>query len=666
MRRVLLSLLLVGCCFGLKAQVNTDGVIRIGQNALYYEDYALAIQYFNQVIAAKPYLYTPYFYRAVAKYYLGDYQGAVNDCTASIERDPYISEVYRLRAINYIRIDNFEAASADYSTLINERQDKSRDVWYNQVLCQTQLKRLEDADALLDTMIVRWPDYARCYLLKAQIAVNRADTIVGDSLLNKALALDSSDVDAYSAKAMLCLQRQMYAEAERNYDKAVALAPKHGGLYINRALARYQQHDLRGAMDDYNAALELMPNNYLGHYNRALLRMQVGENNLAIEDFDFVLSKRADDRLALYNRAILRQQTGDYRRAITDYTTVLQDYPNFAGAYVNRAYCYKRIGDVRRSEADDRKAMDIRLNEVLRDKAYSSPLDSVTRQADEADIEDYDKLVADNEENIVPFYSSEYRGRVQNREVAVEHQPLYALTFAQADNGLYHSAALSKATFLDSLNASGLLHARLCLSPKENPMSEADYRVLQAKREEVAERLAAHFADADSTLVPAQDTKEHFVLLFIHALYTSCERDYEAAVQDLNQCIDHSANSVEAYLLRAVARVKLMEVAADAAADKRVREAAVIADLTAAIEIEPDCAYLYYNRGCVHSLAKEYAKAESDYTRALELNPSLAEAYYNRGLDRVASGDKQGGIADLSKAGELGLFTAYSLIKQLR
>ena len=54
-RIVLLPLLL---CFALqvKAQVNTDHMMRVGINALYYNDYVLAIKYFNQVIGAKPYL----------------------------------------------------------------------------------------------------------------------------------------------------------------------------------------------------------------------------------------------------------------------------------------------------------------------------------------------------------------------------------------------------------------------------------------------------------------------------------------------------------------------------------------------------------------------------------------------------------------------------------
>ena len=60
------------------AQINTDRVMTIARNALYFEDYVLSIQYFNQVINAKPYLYEPYFFRALAKLNLEDFQGA--DC----------------------------------------------------------------------------------------------------------------------------------------------------------------------------------------------------------------------------------------------------------------------------------------------------------------------------------------------------------------------------------------------------------------------------------------------------------------------------------------------------------------------------------------------------------------------------------------------------------
>ena len=88
-KRIGLFLLFQLCILSLPAQVNTDRVMAIGRNALYFEDYILSIQYFNQVIRAKPWLAEPYFYRAIAKLSLDDYKGAEEDCSLCLERNPY-------------------------------------------------------------------------------------------------------------------------------------------------------------------------------------------------------------------------------------------------------------------------------------------------------------------------------------------------------------------------------------------------------------------------------------------------------------------------------------------------------------------------------------------------------------------------------------------------
>ena len=76
MRKFVISLLLLLASVGASAQFRTDRLIDVGRSALYYEDYVLSIQYFNQAILSKPYLYEPWFFRAVAKFYLDDYVGA--------------------------------------------------------------------------------------------------------------------------------------------------------------------------------------------------------------------------------------------------------------------------------------------------------------------------------------------------------------------------------------------------------------------------------------------------------------------------------------------------------------------------------------------------------------------------------------------------------------
>ena len=66
-----------------------------------------------------------------------------------------------------------------------------------------------------------------------------------------------------------------------------------------------------------------------------------------------------------------------------------------------------------------------------------------------------------------------------------------------------------------------------------------------------------------------------------------------------------------------------------------------------------------------HASNGEYSNAIDDYTRALQIDAYLAEAYYNRGLAYVKNGKKADGIRDLSRAGELGIYDAYSVIKQI-
>ena len=115
-KKILYVLLYIGLCVPgqLLSQINTDRVMTIGKNALYFEDYVLSIQYFNQVINAKPYLAEPYFYRGLAKMNLDDYQGAEADCSEALERNPFVVNAYQVRGISRIRQSKFREAIGDY------------------------------------------------------------------------------------------------------------------------------------------------------------------------------------------------------------------------------------------------------------------------------------------------------------------------------------------------------------------------------------------------------------------------------------------------------------------------------------------------------------------------------------------------------------------------
>lgn len=78
-----------------------------------------------------------------------------------------------------------------------------------------------------------------------------------------------------------------------------------------------------------------------------------------------------------------------------------------------------------------------------------------------------------------------------------------------------------------------------------------------------------------------------------------------------------------------------------------------IADYTGAIELDPQLAEAFNNRGGIRNKRDDPDCAFSDYTRAIELNSNYSLAYFNRGLVRIRKKDHDGAIADLSRSLEL-------------
>lgn len=69
-----------------------------------------------------------------------------------------------------------------------------------------------------------------------------------------------------------------------------------------------------------------------------------------------------------------------------------------------------------------------------------------------------------------------------------------------------------------------------------------------------------------------------------------------------------------------------------------------------AIELDPQNAEAYNNRGNVYTLLENRRRALADYSKAVELDPNYAVAYYNRGLEKLFDGDTDGALTDFNTA----------------
>lgn len=400
--------------FSAYCQINTDRMMTIARNALAYDDYVLSISYFNMVINYKPYLYEPYFFRGVAKFYLDDFSGAISDCTEAIERNPYYPNSYELRGLAHINLEQYQAAAADY-TKATECQPEQRGLWHNLALCYINLDSLDRADSVANIITRRWAKFADGYCIKAQVMLEKKDTLTALEMACKAVEAEKFNIGAISLKANLLMWHEDYKNAIDNYTESLRLDPKQSGNLINRALCYYHIDKYRDAMADYDKALDIDPNNFVGHYNRGLLRANVGEDNLAIEDFNFILSVDPNDMMATFNRATLLDNTGDYKGAIRDYTTVIKEYPKFLLGYEKRAEARRKIGDMAGAMKDEEHVL---KEQIAKRYGYSTPtsrMKNKTRKKSEFNIEDYNKMVEDDKEQ-EPEYANEYRGKVQNKQ----------------------------------------------------------------------------------------------------------------------------------------------------------------------------------------------------------------------------------------------------------
>jgi len=91
-----------------------------------------------------------------------------------------------------------------------------------------------------------------------------------------------------------------------------------------------------------------------------------------------------------------------------------------------------------------------------------------------------------------------------------------------------------------------------------------------------------------------------------------------------------------------------------------------VADFTKLLEINPKNAEAYYSRGFVYGKQSNFTQAISDLTKALEIDPSLAKAYNSRAKNYYEIKDYDKAWADAHKAEELGSAVSPELLEKLK
>ena len=664
-RIVALAVFLALLCAPVKAQINTDRMMSVGRTALYFDDYVLSIQYFNQVINAKPYLYEPYFYRAVAKLSLEDYRGAEQDCNSSISRNPFVVNSYQVRGLARVYQERYEDAIEDFRTGL-KLDPGNNSLRHNLILCLLRSGKDDEAILATDTLLALSPRYAPAMAMKSDLLWEKGDSAGALEWVDKALELNKYDADMLHHRGVMQARMEHYEEAEQDLDRSIYIDPGNSGAYITRAMIRYFRDNLNGALADYDMSIMIDPANITGHYNRGNLRAQIGDDNRAIEDFDIVIDAEPDNMMAVFYRGILRDNTGDYRGAEQDITRVLEEYPQFIQGYQIRSEVREKLGNRRGAEEDAMIVMRDQNRRFNNAMGYADDSDkdddSKTRERSDKNVRNYRKIVVDeNLENSTGF-SSEYRGKVQNRNVDVQYLEPYRLTYFRDNTQAVSNVRYSK--IVDDLYGTGCFMSEILLENHDVSLDEKQIKVLFADIEQRTSALSVMTEQGDN-------------LLLARAIDFALLQDFSNAESDLENAVAMNPDNWAVWFFRAQVRMRSVQIK-KASQDLDLQQnhnnlpemgsdvgyQNVINDLNRVIDLEPSFAYAYYNRGTVYAMTNDLHAAIVDFDKAIELDETIAEAWYNRGLVLVLMNRMDDAFRDLSRAGELGIYSAYNIIKR--
>ncbi len=682
--RKLLTIIALATATLASAQLNTSRIMLIGRNALYFEDYVLSIQYFNRVINVKPYLAEPYYYRAVAKFYLDDLAGSAGDCEIAIDINPFMVSAYNLHGIIMLRQNKSTDALEDFNRGLSLEGDDIN-LLMNRGIAHINLKNYDHAIADYDAILRFDKRNVAAILYRGIAMVQAGDTLTALSEFQRATELNKYSADAYTYLGMLNYQMRRYEDALSNYNRLAELRPVDANVYINRAITRYNLDDYQGCFDDIDEALRIDNKNILAYANRGMLRAEVGDYNNAIDDFSRVLALDPSNDIALFNRANLYLEVGTLGNALSDLDIIIARHPDFGPAYHQRSVVKRKLGDNKGAEVDYMTAYTFEQERVKRglenaeraaagddNGQQNEKKKRESRSKNDKKMSKYDQLVVvadfgDNDEKLHQNNES-IRGRVQHRDVVIDLEPVFELSFFTADTVLPKAKYYERS--VEKFNASKIFDRPLIVTNRE--LNADGNQALQsfAMIKDVAERIEQ--SPNDYSLYMVRGTLQNLVM------------SYTNAINDFNVCVLKNSLDVNALFNRAATRFKMVEVQRSLDAEQALSEVSIggktsqqmqaevsiidydliMSDLQRVLEIDPEFEFAYYNMSLVQCLRKQYDAALQSLDKAIEINADFAEAYFNRGIIKIFLEQEKAGTDDLSKAGELGIVKAYNVIKR--
>ena len=614
-----------------EAQVNYKHFIVKARHDLSEGRFTDAMLMLNKAISSQPDNYEAYFLRGVAKYNLEDLSGALGDFDKTLVLHPLYIHALQYRGICNQRLNNQKEALDDFAQVISI-DPYNAEIYAARAVTYLQLGRYEDALNDNDMALSIKPNMVMAYINRG-VAKSYLDRY-GDALrdLDKALQLDIFNPDIYFKRAMVHARADSSSLALNDLNEALKLDNANPLYYYNRATTYLHLGDTLAAMDDYETVNRLDKRNALTYFNRGILYAIQKDYQNALEMFNNVTLINPKNIYGYFNRSMVYCEMKRWADAESDLNRVIQLKPDFVGAWINRAAVRYERGHDKAASIDRRHALylmtkDEKTNakskyQQYADSTYLSKI--ISFESDFVNNANMLNLPQYANTEIVPF-------------------PDFILTAMQNDEYVFIDGKKRFYIDADLVKVNESLPFKLAVQNSNNSIMPANI-------------TKSDFANADEELRRLLNA----MLLHRDAQYDEAKKLYSSVSS--NKYHVYNLINLSAMLYEEMEQTEQPLIGEKQTGVLNLDN--IINMLSVSLLNDNKNPFVWFNLGNMHLRVKDYNRAIDDYTEAIKLDPNLAEAYFNRGLTLIFIDEIKLAVADLSRAGELGVSEAYLVLKR--
>ncbi|MFZ4400039.1 MAG: tetratricopeptide repeat protein [Bacteroidales bacterium] len=620
----------------LQSQFIKDNLIQKAEDEILKSNYTSAILLLNKEIDKNPANHFTYFLRGLSKKELGDNIGAFKDFSTTIQLHPGYSKAYYYRCIQKIDFKDFYSALSDINKAISYNVTNS-DFYVARGYVYNVLKDTTNAMHDFKTAIFLNGENGNAYLNKSLLEADMKNFEKALISINKSISISPFNLNAFIIRGFIEQNNKDTLAAKDDYEFVITKDSTHILAYYNLALYYHKLKNYEKAMNNYNKVIYLNPYYSECYYNRAALFADKEKYVEALNDYNHVVKINPFNIYAYYNRAIVKQFLSDFRGALDDFSKVIELYPKYQKAYVLRSNIFMQLKKYKEADNDRKVASYLykinsdTLISYSADSLYLLPLIDFRSESQAMDSNDGHvqfksfkimqksiyTIIPDNEIPSLVKYNEQIEELNQNKNINLK------LRIDNTANRLSYENIAEMKTLLDSLTPQN----------KINSASNCMWNT-------VLSGLLKNYSEALQTASKIADTSEYFYLsLFLKGNLYVKMGEQEENIEYNNPFVENKPQ---------IGLSKNFQLAID--------------EYSSSIEKNKKFTFAYFNRAYTKTLLNDINGAITDYSSCIYFDKTNGEAYYNRGLLYIFLGDKENACPDFSKAGELGITEAYSLL----